>query len=34
MKVYKDQGINAAEGRDKRPAFDALLIDVGAARST
>ena len=25
VKVYKDQGISGAKGRDKRPAFDALL---------
>ena len=25
VKVYEDQGISGAKGRDKRPAFDALL---------
>ena len=25
MKVFEDQGISGAKGRDKRPAFDALL---------
>jgi Resolvase, N terminal domain len=25
VKVYEDQGISGAQGRDKRPAFDALL---------
>jgi DNA invertase Pin-like site-specific DNA recombinase len=25
VKVYEDQGISAAKGRDQRPAFDALL---------
>jgi len=24
VKVYEDQGISGAKGRDKRPAFDAL----------
>src|SRR5215471_17473010 len=28
VKVYEDQGISGAKGRDKRPAFDALLNDV------
>jgi DNA invertase Pin-like site-specific DNA recombinase len=25
VKVYEDQGISGANGRDKRPAFDSLL---------
>src|SRR5262249_26953642 len=28
VKVYEDQGISGAKGRDKRPAFDALLKDA------
>ncbi len=28
MKVYEDQGISGSNGRDKRPAFDALLKDA------
>ena len=28
VKVYKDQGISGAKGRDKRPAFDALCRDA------
>jgi DNA invertase Pin-like site-specific DNA recombinase len=28
VKVYKDQGISGAKGRDKRPAFDALWKDA------
>jgi DNA invertase Pin-like site-specific DNA recombinase len=28
VKVYKDHGISGAKGRDKRPAFDALLRDA------
>jgi hypothetical protein len=27
-KVYRDQGISGAKGRDKRPAFDALCRDA------
>src|SRR5260370_10999235 len=28
VKVYKDHGISGAKGRDKRPAFNALLRDA------
>src|SRR5436190_21640285 len=28
VRVYKDHGISGAKGRDKRPAFDALLRDA------
>jgi DNA invertase Pin-like site-specific DNA recombinase len=28
VKVYKDQGISGAKGRDQRPAFDALWKDA------
>ena len=28
VKVYKDHGISGATGRDKRPAFNALLRDA------
>src|SRR5262244_2644770 len=28
VKVYKDHGISGAKGRDKRPAFDALIRDA------
>jgi DNA invertase Pin-like site-specific DNA recombinase len=32
VKVYKDHGISGAKGRDKRPAFDALLTDAGGRK--
>lgn len=32
VKVYRDQGISGAKGRDKRPAFDALWKDAGARK--
>jgi DNA invertase Pin-like site-specific DNA recombinase len=28
VKVYKDHGISGAKGRDKRPAFNALIRDA------
>src|SRR5262247_4138033 len=28
VKVYKDQGVSGAKGRDKRPAFDSLCKDA------
>jgi DNA invertase Pin-like site-specific DNA recombinase len=28
VKVYRDQGISGAKGRDKRPAFDGLWKDA------
>jgi hypothetical protein len=30
VKVYKDHGISGAEGRDKRPGFNALCRDATA----
>ena len=32
VKVYKDHGISGAKGRDKRPAFDALLSDASGRK--
>ena len=32
VKVYKDHGISGAQGRDKRPAFDALLSDASGRK--
>jgi DNA invertase Pin-like site-specific DNA recombinase len=32
VEVYRDQGISGAKGRDKRPAFDALLRDAARRR--
>jgi DNA invertase Pin-like site-specific DNA recombinase len=31
-RVYKDRGISGTRGRDKRPAFDKLCHDAGAAQ--
>jgi DNA invertase Pin-like site-specific DNA recombinase len=32
VKAYKDDGISGAKGRDKRPAFDALLSDASGRK--
>ena len=32
VEVYRDHGISGAKGRDKRPAFDALLRDAARRR--
>ena len=34
VKVYEDKGISGSKGRDKRPAFDAMLKAAVGASST